>query len=316
MPEEPEQVHMPHDKGYRHFFTSKKVFLQLIRSFIKYGWAEQIDEANLEYINRTFVLQDFKDKEADVVYRAKLKDRDVIFYVLMELQSTVDFLIPQRLLLYINEIWRTILKNMPQGEAERKEYRMPAIVPIVLYNGKATWTVPLNFKETLNSYDIFGEHLVDFRYILIPVQSYSEAELLELSNLIALIFRLDRVDDLEEILETFVKFFSVINKLTPEEFNLFMAWAIQVLPGSFPEENKKEIIRVLKEAHPKEVETLISNVERAVKKSLDDAQKEGIEKGIEKGIQKVAKQMLTEGEAIDKIMRYTGLAREEIERLR
>ena len=148
------------------------------------------------------------------------------------------------------------------------------------------------------------------------MQSYSEAELLELSNLIALIFRLDRVDDLEEILETFVKFFSVINKLTPEEFNLFMAWAIQVLPGSFPEENKKEIIRVLKEAHPKEVETLISNVERAVKKSLDDAQKKGIEKGIEKGIQKVAKQMLTEGEAIDKIMRYTGLAREEIERLR
>jgi hypothetical protein len=30
------------------------------------------------------------------------------------------------------------LKNMPQGEAERKEFRMPAIVPIVLYNGKAT----------------------------------------------------------------------------------------------------------------------------------------------------------------------------------
>lgn len=311
MPEEPEHVHMPHDKGYRHLFTSKKVFLQLIRSFVKHGWAEQIDEANLEYINRTFVLQDFKDKEADVVYRAKLKDRDVIFYVLMELQSTVDFLIPQRLLLYMNEIWRTILKNMPQGEAERKGFRMPAIVPIVLYNGKTTWTVPLNFRETLNSYDIFGENLVDFRYILIPVQSYSEAELLELSNLIALIFRLDRVDNLEEILETFVKFISVINKLTTEEFSLFMAWAIQVLPGSFPEENKNEIIRVLKEAHPKEVETLISNVERAVKKSLDDAQKEGMEKGIKK----VAKQMLAEGEAIDKIMRYTGLAREEIERL-
>ncbi len=312
MPDNQEHIHNPHDTGYRHFFASKKAFLQLIKSFIKHDWTEQIDEASLEYINRSFVLQDFQNKEADVVYKAKLKDRDVIFYVLMELQSTVDFLLPQRLLQYMNEIWRTLLKDTPKKEAERKGFRLPSIIPIVLYNGKGLWTVPLNFKETLDSHEEFGDLVVNFQYTLIPVRSYSEEELLELANLIALVFRLDSLDSVEEILEAFFKFSFVITRLTPEEFTLFRSWARQVLPTNFPEESKSEIIGALEEAHPGEVEKLISNVERAVKKSLEEAQRDGMEKGMEK----VARQMLAENEDIEKIIRYTGLSKEEIERFK
>ena len=61
---------------------------------------------------------------------------------------------------------------------------------------------------------------------------------------------------------------------------------------------------------------MISNVERVIKKSLEDAKIEGIEKGIEKGMEKVARQMLSDGEEIAKIMRYTGLSRENIEKLK
>ncbi len=43
---------------------------------------------------------------------------------------------------------------------------------------------------------------------------------------------------------------------------------------------------------------------------------EGMEKGIEKGIEKVAKDMLKDNLSITMIMKYTGLSREEIEKLR
>ncbi len=86
-----EQVHMPHDTGYKYLLSSKKAFLQLLRSFVQAGWAEGVDEASLIRVDKSFILQDFKNKEADLVYRAKLKDKEVIFYVLMELQSTVIF---------------------------------------------------------------------------------------------------------------------------------------------------------------------------------------------------------------------------------
>ena len=50
------------------------------------------------------------------------------------------------------------------------------------------------------------------------------------------------------------------------------------------------------------------------------AEHEGMERGMEKGMEKrnieIAKQMLLDGENIDKIIKYTGLPRENIERLR
>ena len=69
---------------------------------------------------------------------------------------------------------------------------------------------------------------------------------------------------------------------------------------------------------------MISNVERVIKKSLKDAEKQGekqgiekgMKRGIERGIIKVAEQMLAAGEDIEKIMRYTGLSREEIEEIK
>ena len=41
-----------------------------------------------------------------------------------------------------------------------------------------------------------------------------------------------------------------------------------------------------------------------------------MEEGREEGIEKVAKQMLYDGEDMEKIMKYTGLSREEIEKLK
>jgi hypothetical protein len=53
----------------------------------------------------------------------------------MELQSTVDFHMPFRLLLYMVEIWRGILKDTKPGDEKTKKFKLPAIVPIILYNG-------------------------------------------------------------------------------------------------------------------------------------------------------------------------------------
>jgi len=307
-----EQMHMPHDTGYKFLLSSKKAFLQLLRSFVQGGWAKEVDEAGLIRVDKSFILQDFQNKEADLVYRAKLKEKEVIFYVLMELQSTVDFLIPYRLLLYMTEIWRDIFKNTPLQEAQRKDFRLPVIVPVVLYNGPGKWSAPLSFKETLEGFELFPEHVLDFRYILINVFSYSEEELLALSNLLGAVFFLDQAKNLQEIIERLKKLVETLKKMEPEEYRLFVAWAKNVLSRGLPPEEKREISGILKQARPEEVEEMISNVERVIQKSLEDA----MEKGVEKGIEKIARQMLAAGEDMEKIMKYTGLSREEIEKLK
>jgi hypothetical protein len=41
---------------------------------------------------------------------------------------------PYRLFEYMVGVWRDVLKNTETKIAERKDYRLPAIIPIVLYN--------------------------------------------------------------------------------------------------------------------------------------------------------------------------------------
>ena len=121
-----------HDKGYKYLLSVKKVFVELLRTFVKQDWVNSINESNVVKVDKSFILQDFKNKEADVVYWVKLNGKDVIFYVLMEMQSKVDFQMPYGLLLYMVELWRGFLKNINEGEAKRKEFKQPVIVPIVL----------------------------------------------------------------------------------------------------------------------------------------------------------------------------------------
>ena len=42
-----------HDTGYKHLLEIKKIFVQLMRSFVKQGWVEKIDESSIEYDKMT-----------------------------------------------------------------------------------------------------------------------------------------------------------------------------------------------------------------------------------------------------------------------
>ncbi|MDF2670670.1 MAG: hypothetical protein K0R67_2976, partial [Paenibacillus sp.] len=159
-----------------------------------------IYEMNVQEITNSFVLQDFKRKEADLVYQVKLNGQDVVFYLLLEMQSNVDFRMPYRLLLYQVEIWRYLLQNQEKDKAKRKDFRLPAIVPIVLYNGKRPWTASRQFRKLLANEQMFGSELINFEYLLIDVVRYTEDELLSLSNTIGSVFLLDQTENQEQLL--------------------------------------------------------------------------------------------------------------------
>lgn len=99
---------------------------------------------------------------------------------------------PYRLLTYMTGIWQEVMKNTPKEELERKDFRLPVIVPIVLYNGEGNWTASLSYKESLAGYQLFEDYVLDFKYFLLDIKRYTEEELLELANLIGSIFLADQ----------------------------------------------------------------------------------------------------------------------------
>ena len=61
---------------------------------------------------------------------------------------------------------------------ERKNFRLPAIIPIVLYNGRDSWTAGRRFRNYQIDGEVFGEFIIDFKYHLVDVRRY-ESEYLQ-----------------------------------------------------------------------------------------------------------------------------------------
>jgi len=59
----------------------------------------------------------------------------------------IDHTMPFRLLQYMVEVWRDAYNNTPEKERKRKGFRLPAIVPAILYNGEGGWTARRSFRE-------------------------------------------------------------------------------------------------------------------------------------------------------------------------
>ncbi|QGP92291.1 Putative transposase, YhgA-like [Neomoorella glycerini] len=275
-------------------------------------------------MNKSYVLQDFSEKEADIVYRLKTKDRNVIFYVLLELQSTVDYLIPFRLLLYMVEIWREIYNNTPQHERESKHFRLPPIIPAVLYNGAGSWTAALSFKEMLDGYQDFSGHFLDYRYLLFDVNRYNEEELIRVANLIAGIFLLDQRMHPEDLVGRLQKLSGILRRLTPDEFRHFTTWLKNVVKPRIPGDFSAKIDGILDASNPWEVERMIYNLEL----TLEEMQQQALLKGLKEGEQKgklegklegelkgkreVARNLLLLNVDIETIIKATGLSPDEI----
>ena len=171
-----EKTDNPHDTRLTELFSNKEAFISFLKDCVKAEWLGDLDEHSLQRSPKSYVLQDFKKKAADVVYSATLnngKDK-VIFYVLLENQSSVDYRMPYRLLLYVVEILRDYYNHADVKERDRKEFRFPAVVPLVFYTGHRKWTVPQNLKEMFAGYERFGESLLNFNYAIVDAKGYNE----------------------------------------------------------------------------------------------------------------------------------------------
>lgn len=310
-----------HDKGYKRILSKKRNFLNLLKNFVKESWINQITEDDLEIIDKEFIPKDFQERESDLIYKVKLKEREVIFYFMIEMQSTVDFTIPFRLLIYITELYKRLFLDTPEIERERKGFQLPAIIPCILYNGGSEWTAVKNFKEYLKGYDLFAPYIIDFEYILININQYSDDELMRIGNLISSVFVLDNKRSTFEITSGLTKVAKTFEKLEKYEQIELMDWLKDVLMKKVKLKKEKDLIdQMLEQLEKSEVINMTYTIERI----WDEVEEKGIEKGIEEGKREgkeegkkeVAVKLLKLGETIDKICFLTDLSKEEVYKLK
>ncbi|NLK23301.1 MAG: hypothetical protein GX309_04785 [Clostridiales bacterium] len=135
-----------------------------------------------------------------------------------------------------------------------------------IYNGRGNWTAKRSFKETLCKFEQFDELVLDFKYILFDVRRYKDEELLELANLIATVFFIDKTKDKStDLINRLKEVVTKIQKLENEDMNLMCNWIKNVVSRGLNSESKREIEDVFQKEGT--VENMVYGIEEAAEKS-------------------------------------------------
>lgn len=317
-------IHQPADTAFKSLFQSKRAFVQLLRYFLKAPWVELIDEQQLDRIDKSFIKSDHARLEADVVYTCRMKDQDVIIYVLLEMQSTVDFQMPWRLLQYMVEIWRTVMKNTDAGEKRTRDHRLPPIIPVVVYNGDGGWTASRSFRAYQNCNEWFGESVVDFRYYLVDVKRWTPAGKAELEAFLPLAFHFENAESLHELSERMDACMQAIEKLDETESVALVDFLYQITQQRLNRESgdsvaQRRLPRMAKGASGGE---MVSQLSRRLHKEYED-QKKREQKMMQKSHQEgrseerriLVRQMQCSGMTVSQIAKMISLDESVVESL-
>lgn len=227
--------HNQYDLTFKRVLQFKDVFLNFLKDHLDRDWVDKIDPESLEFVDRSFIKDEFLEKEADVIYKAKLEETDIYFYVLIEAQSTVDESMPIRLFEYMNLIWKRHME-------ENKEELLPPIIPIVLYNGKKNWSVP---RHIIRGYDIFKDDI--FNYWLVDVNKLDEEKLKGRLDLLSSILYLEKS---KRYAEEFVKKLNEVSEyirgLPQEQLKVFCSWLLRIVRPQVIDQMKNMIDDLLK----------------------------------------------------------------------
>lgn len=195
-----------------------------------------------------------------------------------------------------------------------KEYKIPIVIPIVLYTGTRKWNVKKYIKEAQESYKQYnGEELG--RYKLVDVNDFTEEELLKEKTFLSKAMLIERKKDDENIIEYLERTVSVLlndNIYTQEQRNFLIVILDLILRRKIKnDEIINKLIEKLKNKEEKEMLAILDAIDEENERILQQGIREGIRKTKISNAQKMKKANLD----IKLIMEITGLSKKEIENL-
>ena len=309
-----------HDSGYKKLFSNRTIFRQLLETFVNQEWVHSLDFNTCEPLDKSFISEHYKETESDLIYKIQFQDREVYIYILIEFQSTVDSFMALRVLNYITNFYMDFLVN------NRSVKKLPAVFPIVLYNGEARWTAPVALSELIEQTPPLGAFALDFQYFLIAENQYSQEALLKIRNIVSTLFLAESYYDVDVLEVELLNLFSSEND--KKAVSLFLNWFKQLaFHGRLESDDYESLESIYR--NEEEVKTmLVTALERQRQQIFQNGLREGEQKGKQEGLlegeQKgrieerieTAKAMLAKGMEMTLISEITNLPEAQLLELR
>lgn len=189
---------------------------QFLRDYIDLPFFKEISPEDIEDVTEQFVPLFAEERNADRVKKVHIKSGMSFFLVsLIEHKTKIDYNVSMQIFRYMIYIWGAYEKETERlhpGISKRADFKYPPILPIVYYEGSAAWTVPVNFKNRIVEGEKFGSYVPDFCYYLVPLQDYSNEELIAKKDEISLVMLVNKMQTKEDIDSKYTVSFSIKRK--------------------------------------------------------------------------------------------------------
>lgn len=137
----------PHDSSYKLLFSEPEMIVDLLQGFVHEPWVNTLDFSTLEKVSGSYVSDDLRSREDDVIWRVRCQDSWIYVYLLIEFQSSIDRYMAVRLMSYMGLLYQDLIKTQkPSGDT-----LLPPIFPVVLYNGEKRWDAATELKDLIVS---------------------------------------------------------------------------------------------------------------------------------------------------------------------
>jgi len=280
-----------HDPAYKQLFSYPEMITDLVRGYVHEEWVEQIDFSTLERVADSFVSDDLREREDDIIWRVRWGEKWLYLYLLIEFQSTVSRFMAVRLLTYIGLLYQDLIRTEKVGQKER----LPPVLPIVLYNGEERWWARTDLAELMEEElpDTLAQFQPKLRYLLLDEGRFADHPLPTVRNLVSALFGLENSrspDDMIQVLDRLLQWLS-----DPSQSSLrrtFVVWLKRVgLQRHLPETEFSEI-HELQEMHTMLAERVKSWHEQWEQKGIEKGMEKGMKKGLQKGESKLLRHQL------------------------
>ena len=201
-----------YDEQYKRLFAFPPMVEDLVRAFV----SDQLgaaDFSTLQKLSSDYVSDELLKRHGDTVWRLRVPGGWAYLLLLLEFHSSDDHYMALRILIYTGMLYQELVRNAAPEAREA----LPAVLPIVLYNGTPRWRAPQEMgdliapvEEGLAPYQLAQRYLViEEQHVAVDEvpgdnlmgtvigleQSRTEADLIRVGN--ALPERLDRSENVE-----------------------------------------------------------------------------------------------------------------------
>ena len=297
-----------HDSARKDIFGHKQIVVDFLRDYVQQPWVRSLDFDSLERVNSSYVHESDQQRIGDVVWRLKLRDDGswVYMYLLLELQSTVDRHMALRMMVYAGLLYQDLIKQKEFGP----DGLLPAVFPVVIYNGRRPWNAPLKLSELITP---VPEPLRSF----LPAMSYfvldeGRVQSLAPNNVLSTIIQMERAPDTDQLAAALQRAHELLK--APEHRSLrrtLLSWLKRVVLFGMTDDREFSKIHELQELYT----MLAERVTQWTQNWHEQGRQEGLQEGLRLGDKKAATALAERGFSIAEIAKSLKLEEAEVRHL-